>query len=67
MNHTGQQVLSEESPIPKDMHFSDEFRDFIRLCMHKDPFKRPPAEQLLMHPFVSMVRVHENIETAEDA
>mmetsp|Transcript_9782 Transcript_9782/g.24382 ORF Transcript_9782/g.24382 Transcript_9782/m.24382 type:complete len:480 (-) Transcript_9782:340-1779(-) len=47
------QVLNEDLPIPKGPQFSDEFKDFVRQCMQKNPFERPSAEQLLNHPFVS--------------
>lgn len=47
------QVLNEESPVPPGGQFSEEFRDFVRLCMHKEPLKRPPAEQLLSHPYIT--------------
>lgn len=43
---------SNELPIiPEGL--SDTGKDFLRLCFQRDPSKRPTAEQLLMHPFVS--------------
>lgn len=47
------QVLNEECPVPPEREYSEEFRDFIRQCMQKDPFKRPTAERLLSHPYIS--------------
>ncbi|XP_068645682.1 mitogen-activated protein kinase kinase kinase YODA-like isoform X2 [Aristolochia californica] len=37
-------------PIPD--HLSDEGRDFVRLCLKRDPQHRPTAAQLLDHSFV---------------
>ena len=37
--------------LPKD-EFSEDFRDFMRICLEKDPSKRPNSRVLLQHPFV---------------
>ena len=37
--------------LPKD-EFSEEFRDFIKICLEKDSAKRPNSKQLLEHPYV---------------
>jgi len=37
---------------PADPRFSAEARDFIALCLRKDPKERPSAAQLLRHPFL---------------
>ena len=34
--------------------FSQAFRDFILLCLCKEPEQRPSAEQLLKHEFIRM-------------
>lgn len=49
------QVLNEDVPIPTGPELSDEFKDFVRVCMQKDPYQRPSAEQLLTHPFILKV------------
>ncbi len=49
------QVLQEEAPLPPAGQYSEEFRDFVRVCLQKDPHKRPMAEQLLTHPFITKV------------
>ena len=38
--------------VPEGGHWSDEFRDFIRLCLTKSPMNRPSCAELLKHPFV---------------
>jgi len=46
-------LRDEPSPeLPSDMDFSDDFRDFLRQCLIKDPKKRPSAKTLLAHRFV---------------
>lgn len=47
-------VCDEPSPElpPGDRRFSPEFRDFLRLCLLKNPSERPSAENLLFHPYV---------------
>ena len=45
-------LKDEPSPeLPED-EFSDVFRDFIDLCLQKDPKARPSAKDLLDHPFL---------------
>lgn len=52
------QVLQEDAPLPPAGEFSEEFRDFVRVSLQKDPHKRPMAEQLLTHPFITKVGMH---------
>ncbi|KAI5081975.1 hypothetical protein GOP47_0001718 [Adiantum capillus-veneris] len=35
----------------KDKHFSKAFKDVIKLCLNKEPSRRPTTEKLLKHPF----------------
>ncbi|KAK3010318.1 hypothetical protein RJ639_011388 [Escallonia herrerae] len=42
---------SKELPAIPD-HLSDEGKDFVRLCLQRNPLQRPTAAQLLEHPFV---------------
>jgi serine/threonine protein kinase len=45
-------LKDEPSPeLPED-EFSDVFREFIDLCLQKDPKARPSAKDLLEHPFL---------------
>ncbi|TPX67349.1 hypothetical protein SpCBS45565_g03850 [Spizellomyces sp. 'palustris'] len=42
-----------DPPKLKDQtKWSPAFRDFLHVCLEKDPDKRPTADQLLQHPFV---------------
>ena len=40
----------ELPPIPD--YLSDEGKDFVRQCLHRNPLHRPTAVRLLDHPFV---------------
>ncbi|KAE8055375.1 hypothetical protein FH972_012216 [Carpinus fangiana] len=40
----------ELPPIPD--HLSEDGKNFVRLCLQRNPSHRPSAEQLLEHPFV---------------
>lgn len=42
---------SKELPTIPD-HLSEEGKDFVRLCLQRNPIHRPSASQLLRHPFV---------------
>eukprot|EP00475_Leptophrys_vorax_P000311 TRINITY_DN1017_c0_g1_i1.p1 TRINITY_DN1017_c0_g1~~TRINITY_DN1017_c0_g1_i1.p1 ORF type:complete len:385 (-),score=98.23 TRINITY_DN1017_c0_g1_i1:166-1320(-) len=44
--------------LPADK-FSEQMRDFVSLCLTKDPVDRPSAEQLLAHPFLANVKLEE--------
>ncbi|KAK6155679.1 hypothetical protein DH2020_009927 [Rehmannia glutinosa] len=45
---------SKERPAIPD-HLSDEGKDFVMLCLQRNPLHRPTAAQLLEHPFVKSI------------
>lgn len=57
-------MLVKDHPAPKlsEDEFSQEFVDFIDICLQKDPSKRPTAAQLMNHPFIL---TYENRSPAE--
>ena len=50
------QLMQEEVPID-EAQLSPELVDFVRRCMHRDPWQRPSAEELQRHPFIRKVVV----------
>jgi len=46
---TGEKNPSEKNEIT----LTGVFRDFVTKCMEKDPMRRPTAEELLRHPFIT--------------
>ncbi|ORZ07611.1 MAP kinase [Absidia repens] len=45
-------AIVEEEPPSLPEHYSEEARDFISACLHKEPSKRPSYAELLQHPFI---------------
>jgi len=47
-------LIPQRAPpiLAKPDEWSDEFNDFIKICLNKDPTLRPNATQLLEHPFI---------------
>jgi serine/threonine protein kinase len=45
-------VINSDPPSLSGSHFSKEFKDFVSLCLQKEPSKRPTAETLLKHKFL---------------
>ena len=39
--------------LPNDNHYTQEFNDFVQSCLIVDPAKRPSAQDLLSHPFIT--------------
>ena len=52
-----QYIATEPPPqLPTDMGFTKEFHDFVSLCIHKDPNKRPTAKELKAHQWIQLHR-----------
>ena len=53
-----QSVRDKPSPtVPDNGHWSSEFREFVALCLQKNPEDRPSASELLLHPFLKQAVV----------
>jgi len=50
-------IPSNEAPVLRESEkYSQEFNDFIRNCLIKDPKLRPSAADLLNHEFITKVK-----------
>jgi len=54
-------AIVEEPPPELDSSFSPEFRDFVSLCLQKNPQDRPSAIDLLLHPFLKNANITQEI------
>lgn len=45
----------------RDKRFSKAFREIVKLCLNKDPSKRPTTEKLLKHPFFRHTKYNSSV------
>ncbi|XP_064620244.1 serine/threonine-protein kinase TAO1-B-like isoform X2 [Lineus longissimus] len=53
-------IAQNDSPSLSGGEWSDEFRNFVDSCLHKNPAERPSTRELLQHRFISDPR-HPNV------
>ena len=45
-------ILTVNPPEIDPSKWSQKLRDFLKVCLTKDPHERPNVDQLLLHPFI---------------
>jgi serine/threonine protein kinase len=63
--HLSEVIKEKPAPTLPSNEFSNEFVDFIKLCLNKDPANRPSASTLLNHPFILLYENNSNSDLAK--
>lgn len=50
--------IVKKDPPPIKPRWSSEFKDFVKVCLTKDPALRPSAFELMKHPFLEGANSH---------
>ncbi|CAO3595046.1 unnamed protein product [Absidia cylindrospora] len=61
-------IVRQPVPVIQGDHISDECKNFVAICLTKDPYLRPPPARMLEHPFIKMweTRVVDIAQFAKD-
>eukprot|EP01130_Rhizamoeba_saxonica_P014202 TRINITY_DN6177_c0_g1_i1.p1 TRINITY_DN6177_c0_g1~~TRINITY_DN6177_c0_g1_i1.p1 ORF type:complete len:1012 (-),score=263.08 TRINITY_DN6177_c0_g1_i1:80-3115(-) len=59
------QIPLREPPKLRSTHWSDDFRDFLAVCLEKDPSKRAYIDELENHPFIRKVHSVPKVKLVE--
>jgi serine/threonine-protein kinase 24/25/MST4 len=51
-------IVTQEAPKLTGSQWSDDFKEFVALCLEKEPSKRPSAKALLEHKFLARASDH---------
>ena len=46
-------VVTGHPPLPEESQLSSDGIDFLRKCFERSPYKRPSAQELLQHPWIT--------------
>jgi serine/threonine-protein kinase 24/25/MST4 len=60
-------ILTASPPAIDEYRWSEHMRDFLQLCLIKDPVLRPNTDELLAHPFITNGNTDEVRENARKA